>query len=202
MGEFKSVFGMEFRHMLRRSQTRFAMTFMLLIVIISFLENCFAYMGVDVTSTISAATAFMGQVGGSNLTAMLFYNFFIFFIGCMMFSDNFFTERNNKLINSIVTRSSKSRYLIANATVSFIGAFLVIFIGLIISQLLSLAVFPTESTVAMKNLATYHPLSEDLGGVFPGLLFNSPYLVNIIFSLYAAVWAGIMGLLSFVVSLC
>ncbi len=202
MGSFKSVFAMEFRHMLRRSQTKFAMTFMLVIVVASFIESCIAFWGGDVTSSASAAFAWIGQPNiAFGMSGNLFYYFFIFFIGCMMFSDNAWLDRRNRLLSSIFSRTKKSTYIMVNAVVSFVGAFGVIFIGLILSQLLCLVTFPADSSVIFSKYATgYEVLPQNIS-LFSGLYLNSPYLMNIVFTFYASVWAGIMGVFSYAISL-
>ncbi len=202
MKEKNAVIKMQFRHMLSRTEFKVSLTAVLLVVAISFLVLCTKVWGLDFSNLYSAAYGWVGNAAPLDINIMqMFFVLLIFFVGSMAFSDSQYVDGKINAKTMIITRCSRKNYIISGAFVSFLGAFLVIFVPFIFSQLLSFSIFPVQSsvqTVFNSNPSWVKPYRFDT--LFPSLTYNNPYLYNLISIFYMSVCAGIFAVLSFCLS--
>lgn len=100
-------------------------------------------------------------------------------------------------------------YVRSSACVTFIGGFMVVFVPLLLSQLLSLLIFPLNSPEfgfqALMNEGSH--LDDILVNLiahnvlFPDLYFNHPYVLNLIYMLYASLIGGLVSVITLGISL-
>jgi hypothetical protein len=137
----------------------------------------------------------------STIMHILIY-FLLFLVGSSAFSDNLLIDKKSLVINAIFSRCSIKKYILANYLVSFIAAFLVVFIPLLISQALSYIVFPVNGTVQGYSGTPAYSVGFSADHIlFPGLYFQNLLLYNVFFMVYCSTWAGIMAMFSFAISL-
>jgi hypothetical protein len=201
---------MQFRHMFSRMEFKISLTAVLLVVAVSFIELCCHVYGFDKSQLYSAAYGWIGHPDFLQIDIMqMFFVLFIFYIGSMAFSDSQFVDNKIKARDMIVTRCSRKSYIMSGAVVSFLAAFLVIFVPFILSQLLSFVIFPVHSSVS--GFFSQDPASgvlpgisasrvERLYGLFPSLLNSHPLLYNLISIFYMSACAGALALLSFAIA--
>jgi hypothetical protein len=199
---FINVFKMQFLHMLSRKEFKISLTATLAFVAISFFELCTKFYGVDKSEVISSSYGWIGNAPLLDIqVANIFFFLIIFFVASLAFSDSQFVDKEINIRGPIITRCSKKTYMAAGAAVTFLGAFLVIFIPFVFSQLLSLIVFPVQSFV--KNTYAQVPAWDkgiEVHTLFSWLFYNRPYLYNFIAIVYMSVCSGILALLAFAVS--
>lgn len=197
----RSIFRMQGKRLLSRMEGRFALTAVLLIVTVAFIECCIRFYGFDVKALPSAAYGWTWNMDPLQIQTMrVFAYFLIFIVSASVFADNFLLDINSGVATCIASRCPLSSYLFANALLSFLGGFLIIFVPLVASQLLAFLIFPvTGSFQGHFNTPVY--AYEDSGGtLFAQLAANRPYLDNLIYLLYAPLWGGAMAMLSFALS--
>lgn len=205
MNGFSSILKMQFRHMAARREFKAAFTVTLAFVVFAFFEECAQIKGADRAGLYSAASGWIGNAGFRSVwTMQLFYMLFILLAGSLAFSDSQFMDGKRNIRNAIVTRCPRKAYILAGAAVSFCGAFLVIALPLLASQLLSFLVFPLQSSVAGDPgtpAPSYLAAQSWTGALtFTWLYYQHPYLYNLLTVFYDAFCAGAFALLSFVLS--
>jgi hypothetical protein len=207
MKEKNQVFQMQFRHMFSRLEFKISLTAVLLVVAVSFIELCCHVYGLDRSQLYSAAYGWIGHPDFLNINIMqMFFVLFIFYIGSMAFSDSQFVDSRIRARDMIVTRCSRRSYILSGAAVSFLGAFLVIFVPFILSQLLSYVIFPVHGTVtgvfsdipSSGLTAGRSPWKyERFYSLFTSLLDNHPLVYNLISIFYMSACAGALAVISF-----
>jgi hypothetical protein len=209
MSTFWHLFKMQCVRLLTKGEVKYALTAMLVIVVAAFAESCALFYGADLGELPSAAYGWVGNMDNMQIQTMhVLYIYLIFLIAASIFADSFFTDLKCRVSNMIATRCSLQSYLASTALLAFLGGFFVILVPLIFSQLLALLVFPAipepGSFAGNINTPAYDDFLANLNtqnALFPSVYFNHPYLSNLFFIFYAALWAGIMSLMAFVVSL-
>ena len=203
MRHLKSMIILQAKHMVSRSEFKFALTLMLVIVTAAFIEVCVRFQGKDVGELPSAAAAWIGNADTMQVQSIRILVFFlVFIIGSSVFADNFYSDKKSGILYSIVTRTSIKTYVASSIIVIFAGAFFVIFVPLALSQLLAFIVFPASATEFVAfNWPSYMSSANFESPIFPDLFYNHPYFQNVLFLVNISSWAGIMALLAFAISL-
>jgi hypothetical protein len=197
-----SLFKMQGKRLLSRVETRFAVTAVLIITVVAFVETCLHFIGSDVGALPSAAYGWAWNMDALQIQSMrVFAYFLIFIIAASVFADNLLLDSKSGIVACIATRCSTPLYVAVNAILTFLGGFFVVLLPLAISQLLAFLVFPIEGTFAGHYNTPVFFFEGDGNILFPSLYYNYPYINNMVFALYASLWAGIMALLSFALSL-
>lgn len=203
MSNFRSIFKVQLLHMISRLEFKISMTVSLFVVVYAFYSQCKRNTGGDIAGLASAAFSWIGNAADLQLMYIqLFFIFFAFFIGALAFSDSQFVDTKIKIRSIITTRCSRKSYILSGAVVSFCGAFAVIFIPFMISQLLSFLIFPVHSfnDNPFAALQTWDFRSRVGDLVFTSIYYNHPYLYNLFMIFYASVCTGAFAVLSFVLS--
>ncbi len=209
MAVFHPLFKMQCKRLLSRTEVKFAFTTMLAIVLFSFAESCMLFYGSESNELPSAAYGWIGNMDNMQIQIMhVFYFYLIFLVAAMAFGDSFFIDIKCGVSNAIAIRSTLRIYFTSTGLLAFIGGFLVVLIPLIVSQLLAFLVFPAiaapnsfAGTINSPAFDSYSMMKNTENSLFPALYVNFPYVNNLVFIFYASLWAGIMALMSFVVSL-
>lgn len=197
-----AVFKLEVRRLFSRIELRFAFVAMLVLVAIAFIESCLRFAGSDVSALPSAAYGWPWNMDRMQIQSMRVLAFFLMFlIAASVFSDNFLLDIKEGITPVIASRCSLRSYLASNALLSFAGGFLIMLIPLVISQILAFLIFPINGTFANHFNNPVYMYEGDGNLLFPSLTYNFPYLNNMVYALYASLWAGGAALLSFSISL-
>jgi hypothetical protein len=199
---------MQSKRLLAKSEAKYAFLVMLVIVVIGFIESCLHFYGSDVGEIPSAATAWAGNADNLQIQAMrVLYFFLIFILASSVFSDCYFVDVKSKVAQLVATRGSFPAYLASTGLLSFVGGFVVVFVPLLVSQALAFLAFPFISSpdsfsYSFNTPAFNQDAAHNVGNaLFPSLLLDHPYLNNLLFIAYDSLWAGIMSLASFALSL-
>lgn len=199
--------GIEFKKMLRRREFIFVFIFAVCFSLASFLCDSNELYGSDIAGHYSAwyywfplHLPFGMTFGTSSSFTGLLYMFALPFMASLAYSYCYIDEYKCGVGKSIICRESRVLYFISQAIVTFIGAFLVIFIPLILNQLLWLIEIPayTFHSVASVPYKDF-PLLNIM--FFKSEFLNNPYIFNLIYALIPAVVGALVGLLSFSLSL-
>ncbi|WP_313294124.1 hypothetical protein [Faecalispora jeddahensis] len=212
MQDFPHMFQLQTRRMWR--QGRFGILFlaMAIIVTLSFAETCVVVYGKDISNLDSAATGWIARVPVLNAEDPwhprvfdLFLNFLLLPFGALVFADFYYTDQKSGMYPVLITRCSANVYHLSGALLCFLGAFLVITIPLLISQVLMFSLLPTDTTIniymnGMDPLWQGKIMSNPSRILFPGLVLNHPYLANLMFIMYDGLLAASWALVSYVLS--
>lgn len=201
MKEKNHIFRMQFLQMLSRTEFKISLTAVLLVVSASYWQLCGSVWGLDRSRLYSAGYGWIGHAAILGIQVMqMFYILLIFFVGSMTFSDSFFVNRKLRVQNIIVTRCQQGSYIFSGAVVSFLGAFLVIFVPFLFSQVLSLVIFPLMSEVPTVFNGTPSWDFSEFITLFPTISYNHPYFYNLIAIFYMSFCTGVMAVLSYAIS--
>lgn len=202
------IFRMQLRRAVGSKMTRMAALVLLAFVTIGFVQTCLLFWGHDVGELPSAAFAWAGNSQDMHAMAMSVLTFFlIFLVPASAFADRHFLDVRCRAAGCVATRVSTVRYVVATGAVAFLVAFALVLAALVLAQLLALLAFPPELRLdgyfgSVNDSAanvTRNGTSPDV--LFSWLRYNRPYLYNLLYIVYDALWAGIMALASFAISL-
>lgn len=206
---FGAMFNMQFRRLCARNEAKYAVTIMLIMITAAFIESCLRFQGEDAGAVPCAAYGWVGNMDNMQIQSMhTLYLFLLFLIAALVFADSFFVDVKSRIANLIAMRSSLPVYLASTGLLAFLGGFLIVCVPFLLSQAFALVVFPAVGA-ANSFTTMINTNASDSGwtmvfaqnALFPPLFFNHPYLNNLVFIFYASFWAGIMSLMSFVISL-
>lgn len=176
-----------FLRMFRRAECRIAITVTLLCCLIAFGETCFKFYGADVGELPSAAYAWAWNMDAMQVNASRVYLFFVMPVAAaLVFADAARQDLRSGAACLLASRTSVTTCVLAYGITSFIGAFLLTFVALVLLQVLALVAFPVEGTFeGYLGMPMYLDLRTP-GGLFAGIWNSSPYAYNIIFTCGAA----------------
>lgn len=191
--------------MVKRKEFFVSLLFSLLFFLVPTLIDLFLLMGSNKISLYPAWAYFglSGRPSGNYVTRDAIECFQILilpFLCTLVYSCCIFDEHTSGVAKFVLPRSQRANYYLSGAIVSFLGAFIVIFIPMIVSQLAFSIAVPFES---MRSLAT-EPIYDNAFfemGYWKGLALNSPYFFNLLYCFIPALIGGLVGLMSFSISL-
>ena len=203
----RGIFWVQLARARRSAMARWALLAMLVCVALSFAQTCLAFWGHDVAELPSAAVGWAGNstaVGAASWSMLVF--FLLFLLPCAAFSDALLTDVRCRAAGCIATRTTTARYVLATVAVAALAGFVVVLVPLLVSQLLAFAAFPATATEGFAGSfnasAAEATLSSGVGRrLFSGLWARSPYLYNLLFIGYDALWGALVSAASVAVSL-
>lgn len=202
------VFLMQLRRAARSQAARRALLFMLVVVAASFAQTLLTFWGHDVGELPSAAVGWAGNadyLGVAPWAALVF--FLLFVVSSSAFGDTLYLDVRRRAVGCVAARTTKARYVWATAAAAALSAFVVVLVPLLVSQLLALLAFPVSAPdgfVTSFNDAASMPHVFGAGSqeyLLWDLRWSHPYLHNLVFIAYDALWAAIMAAASVAVSL-
>ena len=205
MTSLASVTAVHMRRMFDRLEYRIAFCLFSAVCCASFIEECINYGGFDASALPSAALGWIGHYV-SNDISVLPVCLFLFFplLASIAYSDALMVDAARGSARPLAVRTTTKRYLLASCICSFVGAFLLFVIPLLLSQLLSFLLFPVEASPFGMRVSIYATLDAPIdatGYVLGGLWVSAPYLYNILRALYVGIFAGVVSIVTFAVSL-
>lgn len=187
-----------------RKETYFVISVLMVILTSAFAEQCFYVYGWPVTHLNSAAVNWilnMDQQPGSGTVVHILIYFLFGILSAIPYGDSLYADQTNRLLTALTIRTKGHTYFYSGALAAFTGSF-VIFMGFfLLAQLLALIVFPVQSTFYDYYGACAWEDCLSRTYLFPALLFQMPYLHNLVFMLYDSLWAGIFALTAYTTSL-
>lgn len=209
MGTFGAMANVHIRRLLARSESKYALTAMLAIVLVAFAESCMRFYGADAGEIPSAAYAWIGNMDNMQIQASrVLYFYLIFLLASLVFSDSFYVDAKNGTSVIAATRCTMKTYFASMGAVAFFGGFFVVLVPLLASQCLAFLAFPVwaepnafSGVLNSPAQDSHWALLASENVLFPELYFNHPYLNNLVYIAYVSLWAGIASLASFAISL-
>lgn len=203
----RGIFWVQLARARRSGMARWALLAMLVAVALSFAQTCLAFWGHDVAELPSAAVGWAGNstaVGAVSWSMLVF--FLLFLLPCAAFSDALLTDVRCRAAGCIATRTATVRYVLATVAVAALVGFVVVLVPLVVSQLLAFLVFPVATTEGFAgsfnaSAAEVALSTSDEMRLFPDLWESLPYLYNLLFICYDALWGAIVSAASVAVSL-
>lgn len=193
--------------MLNKRNFWIAMFLWLFYCIISYAYSLYLYRGWDVSSTLNAASLFIG-----NTDTAPFCKYFLImfpFVVILPFSFSYFEDKATETHTFYTTRIGKKNYILSKAIVCFCGSFLIIFIPFLLNMLLNqITYFENENTydhvrfsaIYCKSFINDAPVNGSKMFLYP-LYIKYQILYNIIYTFMISIFSGILGLFAFACSL-
>ena len=202
------IFRMQLARAAHSRMARYAFLFMLLVVAASFAQTLASFWGHDAGELPSAAVGWAGNADYLSVAPWAVLVFFLLFIvSSSAFADTFYLDVRCRAAGCVAKRTTTTRYVWATAAAAALTAFVVVLVPLLVSQALALLVFPVSAPdgfVTSFNDAASMPDVFGTGSMellLWDLRWSHPYLYNLIFICYDALWAAIMAAASVAVSL-
>jgi len=126
-------------------------------------------------------------------------------IAAFPFANVFFNERNDGTFSMTITRfKSKKRYFVSTGIAVFTASFLIVFIPMLVNAGLLMIAFPMEALRDWTNLssdATWAFSSKvDNEILLTSFFVNHPYLYNVFTSILFSIFAGGVGVFTYIAS--
>lgn len=170
----------------RSKNWRYALLIFVAVLSVAFIQTCLGFWGHDVTEPPSAAYAWAGNHGAMQTPVFgLFVYFLMIPCSSAAFADRLYLDVRQKQANAIVSRASLRAYVASIAAIAFTFAFLVSFLALALSQLMSLAAFPLvagqDAFAEFNTPASYEAAMVPAAGVDPlaSLALDNRYAFNL-----------------------
>lgn len=202
------IFRMQLVRAAHSRMARYAFLFMLLVVAASFAQTLTSFWGHDAGELPSAAVGWAGNADYLSVAPWAVLVFFLLFIvSSSAFADTLYLDVRCRAAGCVATRTTMARYVWATAGAAALTAFVIVLVPLLVSQALALLVFPVS---APDGFVTSFNDAASMPGVFGtgsmelllwDLRWSHPYLHNLIFICYDALWAAVMAAASVAVSL-
>lgn len=205
-----SVVRVQFSRLLAKKEFWFALTISVVIFSVAFVELCAHFLGSDRGAIPSAATAWVANMDNLLIFSIHLYFFLIIFIlSSMAFGDAALLDFRSRQVEHFLSRCSARTYIVSTALVAFAAGFLVVAIPLSLFQVLSFVVFPAFSDPwsfsgnLLSTLQDYTWIRLNArGALFFDLMYEMPYVYNLIFILYDSIWGGLSAVVSVALSCC
>lgn len=202
---FHRMVKMNFRLMVKQKEFFLASLVSLLVFLISSVIDVINLRGKD-KAALAAAWCYFGQTnvfaGDASSGGIQLYFMFLFpFVVSMAYASCAFDNRNEGVDKFVIQRAGIKNYYFSQALVTFLGAFLIVFFSTLLGQLVIIAAVPLHSV----KINPYYPLSPDLPFrnvvFFQDLCYNYPYLYFFTYNIIGGIFGGLIGLLSYSISL-
>ena len=202
------IFRMQLARAAHSRMARYAFLFMMLVVAASFAQTLASFWGHDAGELPSAAAGWAGNadyLGVAPWAVLVF--FLLFIVSSSAFADTLYLDVRCRAAGCVATRATTARYVWATAGAAALAAFVIVLVPLLLSQALALLVFPASAPdgfVTSFNDAASMPDVFGTGSMellLWDLRWSHPYLHNLIFICYDALWAAVMAAASVAVSL-
>lgn len=149
------------------------------------------YFGFSLSSSMEFDTPVVYQASFSLIVPLF---------SCLAYSYCYFDEKKYGLSNIIISKTNRVKYYLSSTLVSFLGGFLVVFIPLLLGSLFFFIAVPMNAYAPIEyNLLSSSRYSTI--NIFPHLAINFPYLYNIVYIFISSLFCGLIGLLSYSLSL-
>lgn len=206
---FRRAFSRSMRDMFHRKEFFAALTASLLLLLVPTALDIIGYFGRDAMYLDPAwsywgTSAYKGADGivharwvswGTFLAAIV-----LPFLASLAYSYCCFDDAKSGALNFLVTRTGRGSYYSADMLTAFLGGFLVLFLPLALDQLILCIAFPLNSIQTISMTPVTDELAQNMR-FFRSLYLNHPYLYNSIYCVIPGIAAGLMGTLSFSISL-
>lgn len=127
------------------------------------------------------------------------------FFASMSYAYRMFDDRKSGSLQIVAPRAGYKTYCLGVLTVTFLGAFLTVFVPLGLEQIVLLIACPINTPFMNSSLPYVDDYVEyfgnQVGGFLSALLLNFPYGYNFLFCLLPAVLAGMFSVFSATLSL-
>lgn len=207
MTKHSHMFRMQLSHLLSRKEHKLAWVLSFAVISLAFVEQCLKFWGADRSALMTAATGWIGNADSFMTQVMQAYYFFcICLLAALPFSDSFLEDRKGHNLAPLLTRGTWKEYRRTGACLCFISGFLVTFVPLLVSQILSFLLFPASGGL-LEMFNPYGAWVEDVespyftASLFPAMRVQLPYLYNLMFIGYSSLFAGMNAVLAYLVSL-
>lgn len=196
----KNMIKLEFKNLISRSEFFISFTLMLLFSIISVVINASDIYGKSIDNVISASDLFMINSHSGRILSGMIIMVLLPVIASVPFSDSYYIDKKSGIYLSVLTRTSQLNYIFSKAIVTFLSAFIVLFIPLLLNQILCLIMGPVSSFCDLSGWPAYETSRLNEHIYFWTNFENNTYVMNFIYILWASIFGGFMALFSFAFS--
>lgn len=191
---------LELKNCVNRNEFKFIFSIMIILNLGGFIIACYEFYGSQATFMRSAyEMSIIQDIYSGSILQFIMILFPIF--ATIIYSDSFYTERQDGIYKFILTRKKLSTYVISKAMAVFLITFLVFLVPLLINQGLSLVTFPLEGLDNNYSLPPYdigiQNYNLDSEYVFDFTRIQSPLLFNIFKMAVISMFAACFSLLSY-----
>ena len=196
----------QFRIMINKRGFQVSFTMMMLFVVFCFIEGFYLCSvdknrNYDIANLQSADFSFLNE---SHEQRFQTFVFFFPFLVVLPFSFSLFIDRSTRIREIVITRCSRKEYYYSKLITAFLGGFIIIFIPLIISTVLSHC-FYSHSVINLfdPNYSTLTAGEKDflsMRDLLLELLVFSPVMGEIAAAFFLSVYAGTCAMFALSVS--
>lgn len=192
------------KNMVRRKELFFALLASIVLLLLTSLADLYNLWESDVL-TLCPAWMYFGfaSVSMSHYSKMLLQMFmmlFLPFVSSLAYSYCSFDDHQTGVYKFLFSRMKRSVYYGSAALATFLGAFFILFLPLLLRELVFILAVPLSSPI----LTPGYPVSDLIFrnvNFWKSLALNNPYLYFFIYTLIPSLVGGLLGLLSFSLSL-
>lgn len=189
---------MELEKGLKRYEFHFVIVFLVLLSVLAFMMECLAFYGssLDFVRSAAESSIFQGTYANSVLNTLLFL---LPLLSSVIYADSFHEEYQSGVLNIILTRTARQKYVFIKAIAVFLLSFFVFFVALGLNLILTIIAFPLEGRDNIYALPVYDiaVFNYDPSYFLELLRLEHPLLFNTIAAFNMSLFAGSFAVFSY-----
>lgn len=201
---FFHMVGFHLKNMFRRREFYFALLASVVLLLVTAFGNLAALFRSDVLELCPAwmyfGFTFVSTAPYLKMILQMFMMLLLPFVASLAYSYSCFDDYQTGVSKILFSRVKRSIYYNSAAFVSFLGAFLILFLPLALRELVFGIAVPLHSLVLTPGYPTGDLVFRNVN-FWRSLCLNHPYAYFFIYTLIPALAGGLIGLLSFSISL-
>lgn len=201
---FSRMVGFHLKNMFRRREFYFALLASVVLLLATALGELASLLRSDVLELCPAWMYFgftsVATAPYSKMILQMFMMLLLPFVASLAYSYGCFDDYQTGVSKILFSRVKRSVYYHSAAFVSLLGAFLVLFIPLALRELVFMIAVPSNSPVLTPGYPVDDLVFRNVN-FWRSLCLNHPYVYFFIYTLIPALAGGLIGLLSFSISL-
>lgn len=195
------MLGIEIKKLIKRREYKFIFILMFMGAVLDFAVLCYNFYGKPLSSVFPAyCMTVLYNVSRSpfRLVFVLYLPLCVGFMGV----DTYLCDRHDGINNYILTRCNKKKYIWNKAFAIYIVTMLSVVSVILINLLLAVITFPVygyrfDEIGQLPELLVL----DNYGGIFTSLKIEKPYVGFLIFAVFRGIFAGLLALLAYGISL-
>lgn len=183
----------EIKKILKTKEYKVIFAIMYICMLADFLILCSMFYGKGLTEVFSAHEMnVMHNISRSTfrMPFTLLLPVCVGFMGCSTYAQ----DRKNRMNNYIIARTSRKNYIIKKAVSIFLVAAVTVFLLLIMNLLLAVIAFPIYGNILESAQLNFLFVLDENLRLFGEIEYANPYLGLCIFMIFRSVFAGILGI--------
>lgn len=203
---FVNYFNLTLKRIYDRKETKIIWTLFFILSTINFVQACFTYEHFDMHALPAASLVWiLNYTTADTLLLAIVICYFLPLLSSAVYSDSLMLDNRRGMSYIVALRGTKRSYICSTVLGIFCVCFAIIFLPLFMYQIAAYIVFPHIPPLYGVTASPYAPLGSELMSrttlILKDLFIMNPFLYNLVRAVYLSIYAGILGVLTFALSI-